>query len=67
MNNTIFLKRKGKVIVSNGGFHVPDVYIASALKNVESLGYTFSSTLIHTLRTLSVNEFVSFYADVLAD
>lgn len=67
MLNAIFLRRKAKVMVANGGSSLPDVYLATALKNLESFGYTFSPALIQTLRTLFIEDFVSFYEKVLSD
>lgn len=61
MRNEIFVRRQRKVIINKGNSILPDVYLATALKNVESLGFTFSQELIVSLRTLSVAEFEAFY------
>ena len=67
MKNSILLRRKNKVIVNKGVSILPDVYVGSALKNIENLGYTFSPSLIDTVRTLSVDEFTSFYKQLVKD
>lgn len=69
MINTIFLRRANKLIVSQGkrADRLPKVYLATAMKNVESLGYTFSHRLMHALRTLSKDQFAAFYRQLDAD
>lgn len=67
MKNSILLRRKSKVILTNGTSVLPDVYLATALKNIESLGFTFSQNLIDSARTLSIDEFTSFYKVLVKD
>lgn len=67
MKNTIFLRRKNKVIVPKGVNHLPDIYLATALKNLESLGYTFSKPLMEQVRTLSAEKFTTFYKQLITD
>jgi stress response protein SCP2 len=63
--NEILLRRRNKVLIMKGQDRLPEVYIASMLKNLESLGFTFSSQLIEVLRTLSIKEVTNFYKDTL--
>ncbi|WP_171682330.1 hypothetical protein [Paenibacillus planticolens] len=41
--------------------------IATAMKNVEYLGFTFSKRLIDVLQTLSVDEFLGMYHPLVDD
>lgn len=66
MKNSILLKRNLKVLVQNGDSQLPAVYLATALKNIESLGFTFSDTLIEKVKTLSPDAFVAFYQETVA-
>ncbi|MFC7440986.1 TerD family protein [Laceyella putida] len=67
MKNTIYLRRKHKVIIQAGQDHLPDAYLATSLKNLESLGYTFSIKLIEQVRTLSLDDFAGFYNQLIKD
>jgi hypothetical protein len=67
--NSIFLYRKRKVILAEGRGQVqlPDPYLATALQNIESLGFTFSTALISRIRTFSAAAFAEFYFQLVAD
>ncbi|WP_029191604.1 TerD family protein [Paenibacillus elgii] len=67
MRNVIYLRRNRKVIVQPGRRALPDKYMATALKNIEYLGFTFSKPLMEVLRTLSIEEFTAFYHQLVAD
>ncbi|MNM34523.1 hypothetical protein D3C81_451700 [compost metagenome] len=67
MKTTIYLRRKNKVAVEAGQSVLPKLYIATALRNLESLGYTFSEALIERVSTLSVDEFETLYKQVVKD
>lgn len=67
MRNVIYLRRNRKVIVQPGRHVLPDKYMATALKNIEYLGFTFSKSLMEVLRTLSIEEFTAFYHQLVAD
>ncbi|MFB0843393.1 TerD family protein [Paenibacillus oleatilyticus] len=67
MRNVIYLRRNRKVIVQPGRHALPDKYMATALKNIEYLGFTFSKSLMEVLRTLSIEEFTAFYHQLVAD
>lgn len=64
--NEILLRRKNKVIVERGWEENPNnQYIATIMKNVESLGYTFSKELFEVLLTLSKEELQKFYMELI--
>lgn len=67
MLNSIYLRRKNKVIVTKGNGSLSNEYLATSIKNLESYGYTFSEDLINVLRTLSNDEFVDFYTKLIED
>lgn len=67
MKNKIFLKRKNKVIVELGDNNLSDIYIGTMLKNIESLGYTFSRNLIKALKTLEIEDLVDFNLRLVTD
>ncbi|MDO7906207.1 cytoplasmic protein [Paenibacillus sp. JX-17] len=69
MINTIYLRRANRMIVDTGqgSEQVSKAMLASALKNLEQLGYTFSHPLLNTVRTLSREQFQSLYDQVMAD
>lgn len=67
MRNVIYLRRNRKVIVQPGRHVLPDKYMATALKNIEYLGFTFSKPLMEVLRTLSIEEFTALYHRLVAD
>ncbi len=64
--NEILLRRKNKVIVERGHEVNPNnQHIATIMKNVEALGYTFSKELFEVLQTLSKEELQKFYLDLM--
>lgn len=64
--NEILLRRKNKVIVERGSEVNPNnEYIATIMKNVEALGYTFSKKLFETLQTLSKDDLQKFYLELV--
>lgn len=67
MKNSIYLRRKNKVILEPKQAVLPVSYLATAMKNIESIGYTFSEDVIEVLKTYSVEEFVPFYTQLLSD
>ncbi|MCP3776496.1 TerD family protein [Paenibacillus sp. MZ04-78.2] len=67
MKNVIYLRRNRKVVVQPGRHVLPDNYMATALKNIEYLGFTFSRPLMEALRTLSIEEFTAIYHQLVAD
>jgi len=67
MKNSIYVKRALKVVVNQGQNELPMSYVATALKNIESLGFTFSASLVDAIKTLSPDEFVTFYTSLVTD
>ena len=67
MKNTIYLRRKNKILVEQEADDLPLNYIASILKNIERLGYTFSPTLIERLKTLSLDTLIAFENELGSD
>jgi hypothetical protein len=69
MINTIYLRRANKLIVDRGTGpdQLPAAFLATAVKNIESLGYTFSHELIHAVRTLSKEQFEALYDGLIAE
>lgn len=51
--NAIFLRRRRKLLLEEGQGDIPLALIAAILKNIESIGFTFSPALIEALRSLS--------------
>ena len=66
MMNEILLRRKNKVIVERGNIvNHNNQYIATIMKNVEVLGYTFSKELFETLQTLNRDDLQKFYLELV--
>jgi hypothetical protein len=65
IQNTIYLGHKRKVMVLPSPSALPSPHLATVLKNIESLGFTFSERLIACLQTLSVHELFQFYANTI--
>ena len=67
MNNSIYIRRKNKLYLDKGENSLSDDYIFNLLKNIESLGFTFSTELFETVRTLSVDRLKQFYKQLISD
>ena len=67
MKNTIYLRRKNKVTLEKGKNNLSIEYIGALLKNIESLGYTFSSELLDFVSSLSLEEVTVFYNQLVND
>lgn len=67
MNNSIYIRRKGKIYLDKGDNNLSDDYIFNFLKNIESLGFTFSPELVDVVKTLSIERLKSFYKQLIAD
>lgn len=64
--NEILLRRKNKVIIERGNETNPNnQYIATIMKNVEALGYTFSKEVFETLQTLNKEDLQKFYLELV--
>ena len=67
MNNSIYIRRKNKLCLDKGENSLQDDYIFNLLKNIESLGYIFSTELIEVVKTLSVERLKKFYIQLISD
>lgn len=67
-NNTLFLRRRSKISLPPADGHalLPRIYIASVLKNLEALGFTFSESLIEACRSLSLVQLTALYQELIA-
>ncbi len=65
--NTMYLRRKNKVIVKAGHGEVSIVQLATMLKNLEDLGYTLSEELLERLSTVSLKRLEEFYNQTVTD
>ncbi|MBK9034892.1 MAG: TerD family protein [Myxococcales bacterium] len=64
--NSLYLRRKRKVIVPAGADALPLGYVATALKNLERLGFTCSPPLLARLRTLSERDLAATYGQLVS-
>lgn len=55
------------VDAENESGRLPKAYLATAAKNIEHLGYTFSYPLLHAVRTLSTEQFEALYQPLIDD
>ncbi|MEK4076001.1 TerD family protein [Paenibacillus sp. FSL M7-0656] len=69
MNNTIYLRRANELIIESneGKQQLPETHLATVLKNIEALGYTFSDELMQAMRQLSKEQFEATYIQLVAD
>lgn len=64
--NRIYLRRKNKIIINTGLASTPNTReVATILKNIESLGYTFSQEIINILNTYTVEQLKNFYNGIV--
>ncbi|MBP6731590.1 MAG: TerD family protein [Chitinophagales bacterium] len=67
VNNSIYLRRAGKLFLVKESNSLDRVYIAALLKNIEKLGYILSPELIEVVSTFSMPTLSSFYQGLVAD
>ena len=68
MVNEILLRRKNKVILNKGEEKEPNkLYVATLMKNIEALGYTFSKELFEILQTMSKEGLQKFYLELVPE
>lgn len=66
--NEILLRRKNMVLINKGTSGVENKqYVATILKNIESLGYTFSKDLFEKLLCLPVDELNTLYLELVCN
>lgn len=62
INELMYLHRRNKVVIPKNSKKVVDKrYIATAMKNLEVYGYTFSQELVCALEKVSTTDFVNWY------
>lgn len=64
--NEIYLQKNLKWIMMPSEHQLPVSYLASAIKNIQALGFTFSKSLIDVLLTLDIEHFVATYQTIEA-
>ena len=67
MKNTIFLRRKNKLILTKETGKVAKTHVATLLKNIEQLGYTLSPEVLEIVGTFSEATLTEFYQSLVAD
>ncbi|RAP75584.1 cytoplasmic protein [Paenibacillus montanisoli] len=67
IRNEIYIRLERKLIVEPGRHSLPERYLATALKNIEHLGFTFSGELMEAVRTLSVDDFAALYEETVQE
>ncbi|OJJ22039.1 cytoplasmic protein [marine bacterium AO1-C] len=67
MKNTIYLRRKSKLIIKKGNDQLPMTHLATILKNLEAYGYTFSQAVIERVQTLSKEAAKQLYKQLMKD
>lgn len=67
INNSLFIRRRNKLFLPPGTNTLPVKYISGLLRNMESLGFTFSKALIERVATLSVADLEVFYTALIED
>ena len=65
--NSIYLRRKTKIVLERGDFAQPEPVVAALLKNLEEFSYTISQELIEIVRTLSTEQLELFYKQLVSD
>ena len=66
--NQILIRRKHKVLVEAGNnTETTESYVCTIMRNVESLGYTFSKELYDRLLSIPLEELFSFYKILVAE
>jgi stress response protein SCP2 len=69
LNNSLYLRRRSKIILPavSGSDLLPENYVASVTKNLETLGFGFSEELIAACRALSLDQLTDLYQELITD
>lgn len=64
LNNSVYLRRRNKIFVAGNSStkSAPLNYVTTMVRNLESLGYTFTQKLIEACAELSIDELVELYS-----
>lgn len=65
--NSIYLRRKTKIVLQRGDALQSQPVVAALLKNLEEFGYTLSQELIEIVQTLSTDQLEEFYKTLIND
>lgn len=71
MINEILLRRKNKIVFDEAAYVAVDLnesnydYVATIMKNIENLGYTFSEKLFNALKILNISSLKKFYLELV--
>ena len=65
--NSIYLRRKTKIVLERGDSTQSEAVVAALLKNLESFGYTLSQELIGISQTLSNEQLEAIYKQLVQD
>ena len=66
MMNEIYFRRKSKLLLKNGtSSESQTIYIATFLRNIQSLGFCLSQEILETLNTYTMEELESFYLELI--
>jgi len=65
MKNEVYLRRKNKVLLKEGSGELTPEYMITMLKNIESLGYTFTRKLVKRIVTLQPEKAEKFFKEVI--
>ena len=65
--NTIYLRRRRKLYIKEGGYSLPLNRVAALQKNIEGLGFACSKPLLERLQTLSVEKLAAVYKSLIND
>ena len=65
--NSIYLRRKTKIVLERGDSTQSEAVVAALLKNLKSFGYTLSQELIGISQTLSTEQLEAIYKQLVQD
>lgn len=71
MINEILLRRKNKIAFDETAYVTVDLnesnydYVATIMKNIENIGYTFSEKLFNALKILNISSLKKFYLELV--
>jgi len=68
MNNEMYIRRRKRIILTKkDNAELDNVYIATLLKNIESLGFTFSKEIVDILKTYSMEDIENFHHKIVCN
>ena len=69
VSNAIYLRRRSKIVlpIADGSESLSTPHLATLLKNIEALGFTFSQALMDACRGQSLEQVTAWYPTLIAD